>query len=1696
MAYAATNGGCDVSPKYGGISLDKAATFLADMDDIKSAYYDPVTDRIVFIGTATTSLPQFDKDDLAVAIRAVIFNSTNPAVDMNFKDSSTMNVVLYGGVDDTQFGQKLVDADYWLKKYIHGYDENDNSISSSVPGYQSMLSRFLAKGNHPIDGADVSRWWISPQTITLKEATSTDAFVFDQVKMQVETEAVNQGNSQEWNDAAAEFAAHMTQYYDSYAQERTEFQKVKQLAEIVGVIKWIKDNNIGTDFEWAKNYTPVFVDTPTELPRLTTPFVDGGDGHSHALSGGVDYNTPNSYGTDTQGTSTVLRSASETAATSSTDGIHWNFNSNGQAYESVAVSAEVFRTVGAYGYTAADATAPTPSTVPLEIKRSYSSLSAKEMGFGPGWSFLPASLSNLKPGSTAFCSFGGYTGFFPTKLAITTPFGRETFTFSCASGYTADDSRYHSTLTRDANGTYRVTTKDRTTYLFYADIATASEYKLIQSYDIHSGDPNNFVRKYYWGPATSTLLTIQDTHPSSTPPTMFDGHNIALGWNASSTKIATVIAPTGTTTYAYNGNGDLITVTDPRGNSTTYTYNPVHTLQKITNRVGTQIINNTYDAKGRVLTQVDVNNITRTFTYDDTNRILSWIDTNGRKGKETYDDLARVLQSVNALGATTTFAYGTTTDAATSIVDAKNATSTFIYDTKGNVTSFTAPNGGQLNFVWNGTNDLTQITDNHYTSILGSPRLTKYTYDSKSNVNQSTIAGQATTTYTYTPRGQIATSTDSSSNSTQFFYNAYGLPTLVKDKLGQNTAFTYDNAGRVTQTVDPIGMTTTFTYDASGNKLTATTPAAVARYTYDANDRLTSIIDPVNATTSFVYTKADKIATTTDALGASTHYFYDAYGNLVKARNALSRDTSFSYDIANLQTSSLLPSGKTRTTSYDFLNNPLVVTQPNGLISTSTYDSLNRVTSKKIGSQTLLYTYDTAGRLSTVGSSVGTTTYGYDARDRVTQVTNPYSAAVGYQYDDRDNLTKIMYSDNKTVQNTFNAAGQLTQQTDWTGGATTYTYTSFGALDLTTLPNSITVKREYDSANRLATTTYKNAAQTILFREVYKRDARGFITKITQDGSAQSANTTNYQYDLGGRLKSGVSNATNESYIYDAVGNMTTRGEGAATTTFEHNVDNELATSTRTGPVSFGGGGGSFAMSAPVYSLSNSSPQRSAVATFGAQLLLAPPENQYTETADSYEVALGKKNSDSGESSVKLLKDRPEVRLKKWNGEVDLGVSYGKVQATGSRAPSTDRVEWKGTKEEVHAYPLNAAAGMEDGGFEIEIVLKDKPTTNVFTFALDGVMDLDFFYQAPLTQEEINQGATRPENVIGSYAVYHKAKKDHEIKGINYASGKVFHIYRPKAIDANGNEAWGVLSYTGGKLSVEIPQDFLEKAAYPVRVDPTFGYTSAGASTAAITNSLRGSLFTSPSDYGSFTSGSIYISHSLSGGNVKVVIAKHSDLNIVTNGISNGISAPSTGWYTPTFASNPSLVASTDYVLTGITDSVVNKITYDSGTTNQGHVDSSNTYSSPSNPTDATHDNNKYAVYITYTASGGGNNAPTAPTSLLTEGSTNPTDISDSTPEFSAIYNDPDASDSAKFYNIQVATSSGFASTYWDSGKTAMATTSQGARSPEISYGGSALASSTTYYWRIKFWDVADAAGVWSTATSTFSLAASGGGGG
>ncbi len=133
----------------------------------------------------------------------------------------------------------------------------------------------------------------------------------------------------------------------------------------------------------------------------------------------------------------------------------------------------------------------------------------------------------------------------------------------------------------------------------------------------------------------------------------------------------------------------------------------------------------------------------------------------------------------------------------------------------------------------------------------------------------------------------------------------------------------------------------------------------------------------------------------------------------------------------------------------------------------------------------------------------------------------------------------------------------------------------------------------------------------------------------------------------------------------------------------------------------------------------------------------------------------------------------------------------------------------------------------------------------------------------------------------------------------------------------------------------------------------------------------------------------------------------------------------------------------------------------------------------------------------------GPNSAPTAPTTLYSNnataqsGASNPTGLTDQTPAFSAICNDPDGGDILNKYRVQVDDNNDFSSVIWDSGAagTGMTNCVAGARSSDINFGGTALAlDGGLYYWRVKFWDDDNTEGAFSEAvsTQTFTMASAG----
>ena len=1136
--------------KQGGVKLDQAATFLAGVSELTGAYYDEARDQIVFIGKEETAVPKFDKDDLAVAIKAIFFAEANPGVKIEYPvpeqfekghrryiDPKYMHVNYmpskYGdklvgapnydtwaneneqrvantpyGIEDTAFAKVLFEADLKLKKYFLGFEKGmgpegehgiEERVSSSVPNYKPHYQRWVDKNPDMSKARGAVRVWMSPKPggILVDRDQATNSFVFKNVAMQVTVRDVllNDGSNadEKWRQAAEEFAQHHTEHFDEFAAETPAYGQVKRLAQIVGVVKWLKDNAITTDFQWARHYEPGFVDTPNTTNMILVEIEDNGRGdvaqngnhagHQHLLiGGGTNYFEPLTYQNDSSAEASGLKQVALASQPTSAD-FHWEFNKDGQTFEAIAVSAELFRDTGAYDSVTTDLAIDTVGDIPLAFSRHYVTQASERAyafhtSLGRGWDALPARLTDLSPGAPVpDCVATGM----PYRLAFETQRGDyETFTYSCTGGsYQPDDSLTTSRLTVNADGTYVATTKNLTAYTFdlFKEYGEAFRLRIISD---RSGNPIH----YAYLDKSADLTKISDDH----------GHFITLEY--ADGQVAKISDHAGrSVSYAYDAASRLVKVTDVLGRATQYGYDSKNRLAAITNPAGQDVLKLQYNDLNKVTAQTDAQGRIINMSYDEGSRTVTAQDSTGLSNQQIYDDKARLVEAIDALGKSLKYTYGSWL-APETVTDKRGNVTRYQYDARGNVTKITAPDGSTVDTAYSAADFPTKITDNRY-----SPgRVANLTYDPKHNLTKQEVAGVVAES-SYDQFGNPTQIRGPLGQTTSYQHNNIGLPTTVTDSLGSQMKYEYDTRGFLTKQTDPAGAVTTFTYDAVGKVLTATDAAGTTTYTYDNLDRVTKVTLPDGTFAQYTYNSANQISKVTDAKGNNTTYTYDLRGNLLSRKTAVGSEYKTEFDALSRPVKQFTPMGKVSEASYDAAGNPVSSKDAKGQVTNQTFDVMSRPTQSTFSDQSsVARTYDLRGNLLTAADPAGQVSFTYDQFDRVTQNKDPFNNTVNYTYDAAGRRTSLTYPSGQKVNYAYNANDQLTSVTDWNNQATQLSYHANSLLKEKKLANGITEKYDYDSANRLSRLTYVSSGGQVLGQTDIERSPVGNITRLIESG--------------------------------------------------------------------------------------------------------------------------------------------------------------------------------------------------------------------------------------------------------------------------------------------------------------------------------------------------------------------------------------------------------------------------------------------------------------------------------------------------------------------------------------------------------------------------------------------------------------------
>jgi RHS repeat-associated protein len=512
---------------------------------------------------------------------------------------------------------------------------------------------------------------------------------------------------------------------------------------------------------------------------------------------------------------------------------------------------------------------------------------------------------------------------------------------------------------------------------------------------------------------------------------------------------------------------------------------------------------------GRSGGAVTSSKLTTTWTLDQRGLARSMIDPNGKVTTFDYDEAGRAVLTV---------APTVTTETAGDTPDTGHPVTTVGYNTFGERTETSDPNGNVTVTGFDAAGRPTSITGT-----------------------------------TYTPPGSSTPITPV----TRIGYDRIGRPTTVTDPLGHTTIATYDQLGNLATTTAADGGVTHSTYDTAGEVLSSTDPTgARIEATYDLLGRMitqTEVVRrPTSAahTTTATYDRGGWLASITTPGGATTTQQQNSVGETTSVTDGVGNITQYQYDLAGRQVATILPDGSRQTTTYDGASRPLsaVETKPDGTVLRTTSvgydDNSNPVTATDARGTTTTFTYDAANRLTTevqptTATTAITTSFGYDAAGNRTRFT-----------DGRGNPFLTTYNSLGLPESTIEpATAAYPNPADRTF---TRVYDAAGRVVTQRSPGGVSVTNSYDDANRITGQT-GTGAETATVARSYGYDRAGRLTSASAPGG-----TDTFDWDDRGLLLATTGPSGTSSFAYTGDGQMASRTDAAGTSAYSYDTAGRL----------------------------------------------------------------------------------------------------------------------------------------------------------------------------------------------------------------------------------------------------------------------------------------------------------------------------------------------------------------------------------------------------------------------------------------------------------------------------------------------------------------------------------------------------------
>jgi YD repeat-containing protein len=399
-----------LNQQVGGVLFDHCEAVLTGIEDVVGAYWDEGSKSIVLFGTPQAGgerpelpLPAMDSDNLKVALRATVAGqalgvSIDPPAEYRYEenggkmlpDRTRLLVSYLGNTAETLLGAIMFESDRIMKCLSVGIDNKTRRpIQCHVPGYSDLFTTTAQSGLH--QGASWHRFWFAIDSVKLTRSSQSRAVLVSDVQIKVLTELdmpnAPKGHAVDPNDRA--FAEHLTKNYESYAEEFPVLARLKELAKVSAIARFLVSENVRVDIAQILQHAPARVATPKTTPSILRSASAANS--VHMMSGGVEFTVEPQILPDLAGKAKALhRAVAEARPESATV---WSVPAAKQ------LEARSIRLVADYGFrcTIRDHVFPaTPGTVPLALERIYDSSRRQHGAFGPGWDLcLPYSLETI-----------------------------------------------------------------------------------------------------------------------------------------------------------------------------------------------------------------------------------------------------------------------------------------------------------------------------------------------------------------------------------------------------------------------------------------------------------------------------------------------------------------------------------------------------------------------------------------------------------------------------------------------------------------------------------------------------------------------------------------------------------------------------------------------------------------------------------------------------------------------------------------------------------------------------------------------------------------------------------------------------------------------------------------------------------------------------------------------------------------------------------------------------------------------------------------------------------------------------------------------------------------------------------------------------------------------------------------------------